>query len=231
MELVNVLSQIPLPVIAVALLILAIITIVLAYQYAKMQGLDGIRQDVYQLILKAEHIYNESGQGKQKLKYVVSQARGLLPKWLQVFVTEEAMMKVIDKWFEGVKDLLDDGRVNGSQKSLLEKGGSAMWDIILFVYLLGILLSQPVYIWAIGTLCRMEDEDEELYCQDNGLYYEPRKPNYPLVMVLMVLAGIFWPLVILFAIFLPLTFILMDKMGQLHPEEDEKLDPEEDTYL
>lgn len=106
-----------------------------------------------------------------------------------------------------------------------------MWDIILFVYLLGILLSQPVYIWAIGTLCRMEDEDEELYCQDNGLYYEPRKPNYPLVMVLMVLAGIFWPLVILFAIFLPLTFILMDKMGQLHPEEDEKLDPEKDTYL
>lgn len=106
-----------------------------------------------------------------------------------------------------------------------------MWDIILFVYLLGILLSQPVYIWTIGTLCRMEDEDEELYCQDNGLYYEPRKPNYPLVMVLMVLAGIFWPLVILFAIFLPLTFILMDKMGQLHPEEDEKLDPEEDTYL
>lgn len=106
-----------------------------------------------------------------------------------------------------------------------------MWDVILFVYLLGILLSQPVYIWAIGTLCRMEDEDEELYCQDNGLYYEPRKPNYPLVMVLMVLAGIFWPLVILFAIFLPLTFILMDKMGQLHPEEDEKLNPEEDTYL
>ena len=106
-----------------------------------------------------------------------------------------------------------------------------MWDVILFVYLLGILLSQPVYIWAIGTLCKMEDEDEELYCQDNGLYYEPRKPNYPLVMVLMVLAVIFWPLVILFAIFLPLTFILMDKMGQLHPEEDEKLDPEEDTYL
>lgn len=105
-----------------------------------------------------------------------------------------------------------------------------MWDVILFVYLLGILLSQPVYVWAIGTLCRMEDEDEELYCQDNGLYYEPRKPNYPLVMVLMVLAGIFWPLVILFAIFLPLTFILMDKMGQLHPEDDEEIDPEEDTY-
>lgn len=80
------------------------------------KGLDGIRQDVYQLILKAEHIYNESGQGKQKLKYVVSQARGLLPKWLRIFVTEDAMMKVIDGWFKGVKDLLDDGKVNGSQE-------------------------------------------------------------------------------------------------------------------
>lgn len=106
-----------------------------------------------------------------------------------------------------------------------------MWDIILFVYLLGILLSQPVYVWAIRTLCKMEDEEEELYCQDNGMYYEKRTPNYPLAFVLMVLAGIFWPLVILFAVFLPLTFILMDKMGQLHPRNDEELDPEEDTYL
>jgi hypothetical protein len=114
MELVNALSQIPLPVIAAAILILAIITIVVAYQYAKMQGLEGIRQDVYQLILKAEHVFNESGQGKQKLKYVVSQARSLLPKWLQVFVTEEVMMKIVDEWFKGVKDLLDDGKVNGS---------------------------------------------------------------------------------------------------------------------
>lgn len=81
-----------------------------------MRGMDGIRGDVYQLILKAEHVYNESGQGKQKLKWVVSQARGLLPKWMQVFATEEMMMKVIDEWFKGVKDLLDDGKVNGSQQ-------------------------------------------------------------------------------------------------------------------
>lgn len=107
-----------------------------------------------------------------------------------------------------------------------------MVDVILLVYLLGILLCQPVYIWAIRTLCKMEDEDEALYCQDNGVYYEPRKPNYPLVLVFLILAGIFWPLVILFAVFLPLTFILMDKMGQLHPKEDsEEMDPEEDTYL
>lgn len=116
MDLLIFLSQVPIPVLILVIAVLLIVTIVIAVQYLKQKGFDGIRADVYQLILKAEHMYNESGQGKQKLKYVVSQARGLLPKWLQVFVTEEAMMKVIDKWFEGVKDLLDDGRVNGSQK-------------------------------------------------------------------------------------------------------------------
>lgn len=57
------------------------------------------------------------------------------------------------------------------------------------------------------------------------------KPNYPLVIVLLLMAGIFWPLVILFAVFVPLTFLLMDKMGQLHPKDDDEMDPEEDTYL
>lgn len=116
MEVLKFLEQIPLPILVMALVILVAITVVMTYQYAKMRGMDGIRGDVYQLILKAEHVYNESGQGKQKLKWVVSQARGLLPKWMQVFVTEEMMMKVIDEWFKGVKDLLDDGKVNGSQQ-------------------------------------------------------------------------------------------------------------------
>lgn len=115
MELLEFLKQIPMPVLIVALAILLIFTIVIAVQYLKEKGLDGIRTDVYQLILKAEHMFNESGQGKQKLKWVVQQARGLLPKWLQFFITEEALLKIIDNWFAGVKDLLDDGKVNNSQ--------------------------------------------------------------------------------------------------------------------
>lgn len=116
MELFNVLSQIPLPILVAVIVILAVITLVIAYQYAKMKGLDGIRMDVYQLILKAERMYNESGQGMQKMKWVVNQARGLLPKWMQSIVTEEMLVRVIEEWFKGVKDLLDDGKVNGSQK-------------------------------------------------------------------------------------------------------------------
>ena len=116
MELLEFLKQIPLPVLILVSAVLLIVTIVIAVQYMKQKGLDGIRADVYQLILKAEHMYKESGQGQQKLKWVVQQARGLLPKWLQVFVTEEAMIKIIEKWFRGVKDLLDDGKVNQTQK-------------------------------------------------------------------------------------------------------------------
>lgn len=84
---------------------------------------------------------------------------------------------------------------------------------------------------VFGSAAIPVESAEELYCQDNGMYYEPNKPNYPLVIVLLLIAGIFWPLVILFAVFVPLTFLLMDKMGQLHPKDDDEMDPEEDTYL
>lgn len=116
MELLEILKQIPLPILLLLVAILVVVTFVMAFQYFKQKGLEGIRTDVYQLILAAEHMYNESGQGKQKLKWVVSQARLLLPKWMQVFVTEEFMEKLIDKWFKSVKDLMDDGKVNNSNK-------------------------------------------------------------------------------------------------------------------
>ena len=87
-----------------------------AYLYFKEKTLNEIRTDVYQLFIQAEHRYTESKQGKQKLKWVVSKARGLLPSWLQMFITEAALEKIIDLWFGAVKDLLDDGKYNKSVK-------------------------------------------------------------------------------------------------------------------
>jgi hypothetical protein len=115
MELLNFLNQVPIPVLILVIAVLVVITAVVVYQYAKAKGLEGIRKEVYELFLHAEHIYKESGQGEQKLKWVVQQARGLLPKWLQVIMSEEVLLKIIDWWFKEVKDLLDDGKVNGSQ--------------------------------------------------------------------------------------------------------------------
>lgn len=116
MELLNFLSQVPVPILILVIAVLVVVTAVVVYQYAKAKGLEGIRKEVYELFLRAEHRFKESGQGEQKLRWVVQQARGLLPKWMQVFVTEKAMKEVVQKWFVGVKDLLDDGKVNNSQK-------------------------------------------------------------------------------------------------------------------
>lgn len=102
MELLNFLSQVPIPVLILVIAVLVVVTAVVVYQYAKAKGLDGIRKEVYKLFLHAEHIYKESGQGEQKLKWVVQQARGLLPKWLQVIMSEEVLLKIIDWWFKEV---------------------------------------------------------------------------------------------------------------------------------
>jgi hypothetical protein len=79
--------------------------------------MDGIRDDVYQLFLTAEHKYNESEAGKEKMKWVIQEAKKLLPGWIQVMISDDDVEKIIQLWFNGIKDLLDDGKVNGSQKT------------------------------------------------------------------------------------------------------------------
>jgi len=105
--------SVPAPILVVLLIMLICVTVYIGYQNAKMRGFDGIRAQAYQYMLKAERIYI-SGEGRKKLKYVVSKARGLLPGWMQFFITDEALMKIVDIWFGEVKDLLDDGKVNDS---------------------------------------------------------------------------------------------------------------------
>ena len=104
-------------IITILVIIVALVGLgITAYLYFKEKKLSEIRADVYQLFLEAEHRYTETKQGKQKLKWVVSRARGLLPDWLQIFITESALEKMIDLWFGAVKDLLDDGKYNKSVK-------------------------------------------------------------------------------------------------------------------
>lgn len=113
MELLN---MIPMWVIIVVLIVVAVTVIAMTVAYLKNRSLEDIRNDVYQLILRAEHMYKESGTGKQKMKWVVSQARKLLPKWVQALISEDTLMNIIQAWFDGVKDLLDDGKMNHSEK-------------------------------------------------------------------------------------------------------------------
>lgn len=104
-------------IVTIILLVFAVAALaVCTYIYIRDKTLEDIRADVYQLFLKAEHTYLETGSGKQKMKYVIQQARGLLPKGAQLFITDEVLEKVVEGWFRAVKDLLDDGKLNGTGK-------------------------------------------------------------------------------------------------------------------
>ena len=109
----TVIGSIPEPVLILLLIIFVILTVYIIYENAKMKGLEGLRAQVYQYMLKAEHMY-VSSEGRQKLKYVVHNARMLLPDWLRFFISDEALMNLCDAWFKEVKDLLDDGKINSS---------------------------------------------------------------------------------------------------------------------
>ena len=88
------------------------------YFYVRDKSLSEIRAEVYQLFLKAEHNPEFGGFGKQKMKWVLSKARSLLPNWIQVFITDDFLEKVVEGWFRSVKDLLDDGKLNQSGKEV-----------------------------------------------------------------------------------------------------------------
>lgn len=116
MDLWNAITSIPVPLLAILIICLILTTVYMGYQHAKLKGLDGIRAEVYQYMLKAEHKY-VSGQGRQKLRYVVGKARGLIPGWMQFFITDDILINLIETWFKEIKDLLDDGKVNESAGS------------------------------------------------------------------------------------------------------------------
>jgi len=110
------LSTMPILIIIALIILFMLMSIGIVYSYLKDKKLDDIRGDVYQLFLKAEHMYRVSGSGQQKMKYVISKARLLLPPWLQALISERSLERLLETWFREVKDLLDDGKVNGSQK-------------------------------------------------------------------------------------------------------------------
>lgn len=102
-------------VLALILAVLIVTLVVIAIKYLKESSLEKIRSDVYQLILKAEHYYKK-GENSAKFLYVATQARNLLPRWARLFITDKLIENTIELWFRGVKDLLDDGKLNGKEK-------------------------------------------------------------------------------------------------------------------
>lgn len=102
-------------IVTIVLIVIALVAVgAVVYLYIRDKTLEDIRSDVYQLFLEAEHTYQHTESGKQKMSYVIQRARSLLPNWAQFFITEALLEKVVQMWFDAVKDLLDDGKLNRS---------------------------------------------------------------------------------------------------------------------
>lgn len=70
-----------------------------------------VRLQAYKLFLKAEH---EIIGGEDKMSYVVSNIHSYLPTMVKFFVSEESLKRIVQKMFDEIKDLLDDGKRNDS---------------------------------------------------------------------------------------------------------------------
>lgn len=102
-----------------AVVMLLALSVVVVGLYLKGKTKDDIRKDVYQLILEAEDEFLY-GQNTQKFEHVVQLARSLLPAPVQIIITAPMLQalfkKLIQELFDEIKDVMDDGKRNGSVK-------------------------------------------------------------------------------------------------------------------
>lgn len=104
------------PVVATIFMVLVLLVLVfLIVKKLQSMGLEKIRKVVYDAFVSAEHDF-QYGDNTQKFEYVVGLARSHLPMPFSMFITEDLLRKVVQLWFDLVKDLLDDGKVNGTSE-------------------------------------------------------------------------------------------------------------------
>ena len=102
-------------IVAITCVVVAIcMTLFTVASYLKDATLEDIRVDAYKLFLKAENGFKGAGKGKQKMEWVVKAINGVIPNWLKMFVSDDMLKELLQTWFDNIKDLLDDGRINKS---------------------------------------------------------------------------------------------------------------------
>ena len=89
----------------------------IAFKAAEGKSMDELRLMCYQLILEAEHAYKAGKMGPLKMNYVIDKLYQKMPGFLRGLVSREALGHLCQVWFDEVKDLLDDGKTNGSIKT------------------------------------------------------------------------------------------------------------------
>ena len=94
-------AQTIISIIVVVLIVIAFI-IWLAWQIKKK----GLKEFATEMIVKAEDMYKQ-GENTEKQNYVIDKVIGMLPKFLQFFITREAVKNFVQSVFDTVKKALD----------------------------------------------------------------------------------------------------------------------------
>lgn len=101
---------------AATIAFICIVAVSLCYFAVRMMqkiGMEKVRKTVYKAFVYAENHFNH-GENRIKFEYVVQQAQKKIPAPFNLFITEKLLRDTIQLWFTLCKDLLDDGRINGT---------------------------------------------------------------------------------------------------------------------
>ena len=102
----------------IAAIFVVVVLAIAIYVFVKVMqavGMERIRAYVYQKFIEAEHEF-QHGDNERKFEYVIDFAKKKIPYPFCVFITETFLCNVIQTWFDICKDLLDDGKLNGSSE-------------------------------------------------------------------------------------------------------------------
>jgi uncharacterized membrane protein AbrB (regulator of aidB expression) len=73
-----------------------------------------LRMIANKLMLQAEKTIVGTKKGQERFEQVLSQVYLLIPVWIRIFVSRSQFEKILQKWYELIKDGLDDGEINNS---------------------------------------------------------------------------------------------------------------------
>lgn len=91
-------------IIGIVIVVLVVIAFIiwLVWQIKKK----GLKKFATEMIVKAEDMFKK-GENQEKLNYVIDKVIGMLPKFLQFFITRESVQKFVQSVFDTVKKALD----------------------------------------------------------------------------------------------------------------------------
>ena len=101
----------------IAAIFVVVVLVIAIYVFIKVMqavGMEKIRAYVYEKFIEAEHKF-QYGDNEEKFEYVIDLAKNAIPYPFYIFITETFLCNVIQTWFDICKDLLDDGKINGSE--------------------------------------------------------------------------------------------------------------------